>query len=247
MRLPILLGLPLLALACGAQAAETTPQPVKLTLEWNLSIDAQGHVTRLDAVENPRASPLPQVREKLDQAIRGWRFTPGTIDGQGEPTNTLLVVAVALLPQGGDAYRIRVDDARTGGRIAKAVPPHYPYEAVHNYTSGMVVVRAEYDASGRVTSATLEQGAPAAPTSLTKAAIDAVRHWTFQPERVGGRGVAGTDVFPVCFSVMPLGAKPPATNCNWTPPGHAIAIGEGQALALGPATQLLTEVAGQTL
>jgi Gram-negative bacterial TonB protein C-terminal len=246
MRLAICLGFSLCALACHAQAGETAAQTIKLTMEWNLSLDAQGNVVHLDALASRAADQVPQVRERLNLAIPNWKFSPGTVNGKGAATDTVLSVAVALLPQGGDAYRIRVEDARTGGRISKAVAPHYPFDAVHNHTMGMVVMHVSYDANGEVTSVAREPRAPKVSDSLVKATAAAMKQWKFQTERVDGHGVAGTTIAPACFSISDVGSRPPAMNCQWTPPGHT-AISEGQSLALEPAARLLTEIAGHTL
>lgn len=247
MRFTIVLGASLFALAASVQATEPASQTIKLTMEWNLSLDTQGNISRLEAVENRHANKLPQVRERLDHAIHDWKFSPATIDGKAAPTDTVLTVAVALLAQGGDAYRIRIDDARTGGRISKAVPPHYPFEAVRNFTTGMVVMHVNYGADGKVNSAVLEQGAPKVSNSLVKATAVAMKEWTFQTERVDGHGVAGTAVVATCFSLSNPGYRLPAMNCQWIPPGRDAAIGDGLVLALEPAARLLTEIAGHTL
>ena len=150
-----------------------------------------------------------------------------------------------MLPQGGDTYRIRVDDARTGGHILKTVAPHYPHDAVQDHITGIVVMHVSYDADGNVVSAALEPGAPRVSASLVRAAAAAMKQWQFQPERVDGHGVAGTAVVPACFALSDVGWPPPMA-CQWTAPGHA-AISEGQSLALEPAARLLTEIAGHTL
>ena len=40
MRFAIFLGTALCVLGCNAQAGETASQAIKLTMEWNLSLDA---------------------------------------------------------------------------------------------------------------------------------------------------------------------------------------------------------------
>ena len=112
-----------------------------------------------------------------------------------------------------------------------------------------MVVRVAYDSDGKIAATELEQTAHKPPTSLAKAALDSVKHWSLQPELVGGHGVAGTADFPVCFALFDTTARPRAAdlNCGWTPPGHTGALGEGEALAIDSATRLLTEVAGHTL
>jgi protein TonB len=245
MRLAFFMCFSLCAFACNALARESAPQTIRLTMEWNLSLDAQGNITRLDGLQSLKADQVPKVRERLNHAIHSWKFSSGTINGKAAPADTVLSVDIALIPQGSDAYRIRVEDARTGGHISKAVAPHYPHDAVRDHIMGMVVMHVSYDADGNVVSTTLELGAPRVSASLVRAAAAAMKQWQFQPERVDGHGVAGTAVVPTCFTLSDVGWPPPM-NCQWTAPGHT-AISEGQSLALEPAARLLTEIAGQTL
>ncbi len=246
MRLAFYVCISLCAFACNALARESAPQTIKLTMEWNLSLDAQGNITRLDALQSLKADQAPKVRERLNLAIHSWKFSSGAINGIAAPADTVLSVDVALIPQGGTSYRIRVEDARTGAHISKAVAPHYPHDAVLDHITGLVVMHVSYDADGNVVSAVLEPGAPRVSASLVRAAAAAIKQWTFQPERVDGHGVAGTSIVPTCFFLSDAGWPPPAMNCQWTAPGHT-AISEGQSLALEPAARLLTEIAGHTL
>lgn len=232
----------------GAASAGPAGQPIKLSMAWNLSMDAQGHVTQLAAVPNKRGDRVPQIRDRLEGAIREWRFIPGAVNGQAAPTDTLLSITVELEPRGADSYRIIVDDARTGGRIAKTKAPRYPTSAVRNHETGMVVLRVDYDATGTVTAAKLEAGAPRSVDSLAKAAVEAAKAWTFQPEQVGNQGVAGTSVVPICFAMFTVRPRESdLVGCEWTPPGRRAAIGEGEAYAVNPAARLQTDIAGHAL
>jgi TonB family protein len=232
-----------MAFACAAQADEKAAEPVKVYFAWDLSLDARGHVTQLTAIANQRTDRLPQIRERLEQAIRSWDFVSGTLDGHPAPTDTHLSVSVSLLPNDESSFRIVFDDVRTGGRILKGAPMHYPKSAVIEHKTGMVVVRVDYDANGKVASATLDPNSPKAADALVAASIDGVKKWTFQPERVDGHGVPGTQVIPVCYSLSSM----PAPMCKWNPPGKHAAIGEGESLAVNPAAHLATDIVGHAL
>ncbi len=241
-----------LAFACAAHAAEKPAEPIKVSLAWNLSLDAQGHVVQLATIANERADRVPQIRERVEQAIRSWAFVSGTVDGHPAPTETRLSVSISLLPNDENSYRIVFDDVRTGGYILKATPPHYPASAVHDHKTGMVVLRVDYDANGKALSATLDSGAPLVDKRLVNASIEEVtRSWSFQPELVDGHGVPGTQVLPVCYALLEVPAHPNdgdvAQACQWNPPGKHAAIGQGDSLAVNPVAHLVSDIAGHAL
>jgi len=239
-----------LALACAAHASGKASEPIKLTFAWKLSLDADGRVAQLTAIANKRTDRVPQVRERLEQTIRSWAFVSGTVDGRPAPTDTHLSVSISLLPNDENSYRITFDDVRTGGSILHAAPPHYPASAVRDRKTGMVVLRVEYDANGKTSSAVLDPSSPPSDRALVEASIDVVKKsWTFQPELVGGHGVPGTQVLPICYSIfdMPVRSRDPAPGCQWNPPGNHVAIGQGDSLAVNPVAHLLSDVAGHAL
>jgi TonB family protein len=247
MRLHALVSNSILSLAvvfaCAAHAEEKSAEPIKLDFAWDLSLDAQGHVAQLTAIANKRTDRVPQIRERIEQAIRSWAFVSGTVNGQSAPTETRLSVSVSLSPNDENSYRITFDDVRSGGNILKATPPHYPVSAVRERKTGMVVVRVDYDADGKAVSATLDPSSPKAAEVLVAASIDAVKNWTFQPERVDRHGVPGTQVLPLCYALSSM----PAPMCKWNPPGNHAAIGEGESLAVNPVAHLRNDVVGHAL
>ena len=72
------------------------------------------------------------------------------------------------------------------------------------------MLRVDFDAEGRVTSASdvPEMEAAAVDPALTKAALVAVKHWTFRPETVASHGVSGAAFVPVCFRIRD-------EECRW--------------------------------
>ena len=241
-----ILGSALLVLACAASADTRPADPIRLSLSWDMTTDAQGHVTRLDAIKNDRADKVPQIRERLEQAVRGWNFIPGTVNGEPAPSVTRLSLAVSVVPVDDDSVRLRIDSARTGGRTIQMIPPHYPKSAIKEHVTGMVVLRVDYDANGVVTAAVRDPEAPKANQLLVEAAVAAAKQWKFAPELVAGHGVPGSTNLPICFSLhVSRPANPPP--CEWTPKGQPIPLGEGESLAINPVVKLTTEVEGRTL
>lgn len=216
-----------------------------LTHKWNVSLDASGKVTSLA----DHGTLVSAVREPLERAIRGWSFQPGKIDGKPAPTDTALTLDVTFLPTADGKYSVRIDDARTGGTIEAAKRmPIFPRDALRPGLIARVVVKADYDADGRIVAveAQPDQGIHAL-RSLQAATVDAVRHWKVTPERVGGHGVASTVMVPVCYSVAIGNSRPPDFACTWTPPGSKSKIDDGGAFALAPTAKLATDVIGRAL
>lgn len=247
MRPTILVLLGIAAFAPAHAPGGESAEPIQLTLGWTLALDAQGHVERMSAIPNERADRVPQIRTRLEQEIRGWDFVSGTVDGRPAATETVLSATVTLQPAAAESFRVVFDDVRTGGRIAKSVPPKYPLAAVKRHETGMVVLRVDYDADGKVRSARVDPDSPKAPQRLIDASLAAVTQWSFQPERVEGHGVPGTQSLPVCFALSLVGSRHPPPPCAWNPPGRHSPVGEGQSVALNPTARLVNEVVGRAL
>lgn len=71
-------------------------------------------------------------------------------------------------------------------KILKQVAPVYTTEAKEARIAGTVVLRLVVSRTGSVRDVQVVKGLP---KGLTKAAIDAVRQWTFEPSKVGGKPV----------------------------------------------------------
>lgn len=230
----------------GLAFAGKRTRDLHLTQSWQVSLDADGRVTRLDPIDEL----APAVRDPLERAIRGWTFEPGRIEGRPAPTETTLTLDVSFAPGQGDDYSVRIDDARTGGRIVPDISrkgaPRFPREAVKRGLFAMIVVRVDYDVDGRVVAVEPQpQYAINSMRVLEKATAVAVKKWMVAPERVGGRAVASSLLLPVCYTVT--SGRPPEYDCAFTPEGSTARIGEGGAFALESSTQLRSEVIGRTL
>ncbi len=233
------------ALAVAAKSPEPT---LHLSHAWQVSLDANGKVVSLRDSDEL----VPAVREPLEQAIRGWTFEPGRLAGQPAPTETTLSLDVSFVPTADNRYAVRIDDARTGGRIqvdsSRKAPPRFPRDAMKPGLAAMIVVKANYDPSGAIVSVEPQPqlGINAKP-SLEKATVAAVKKWAIVPERVGGQAMASSLLLPVCYMVS-TGSRPPADfACVFTPQGSTSKIAEGGAYALEPAARLRSDVIGRTL
>lgn len=80
--------------------------------------------------------------------------------------------------------------------------PAYPPEAARAREQGIVLVRASIDASGHPDQVGVAQRSGS--RVLDRAAVDAVRQWTFAPAIKNGKAVASTVQVPVEFSLDAL-------------------------------------------
>ena len=221
--------------------ADDAAHPLQLDFGWRVDIDANGRVTKFTPDEQPTLDRIPQLRTRLEAAVREWKFRPATLNGKPAPANTHLHVAATLVPTGGDNYNIRVDHAGTGGGVEHYARVRYPVAAVRNHKTGGVMLRIDYDAEGHVVKAAAADNGVQPNRDLLDASITSARQWLFKPELVDGHPVAGSVFSPFCYSI---GA---AKACNIPVPGHADAMAEGEFLSLDPVAQLETKVDGQFL
>jgi TonB family protein len=200
----------LAALSCcctvNAAVRHDDALPRFVTLTWKLSLDPSGDIAHLELPDDEVGSAL---YAKMEPVVRGWHFTPGKLDGQPAPTNTLLTVVVTFEADGSDGYRVRVVSAKTGGSAKHLVPPKYPGDSIRMGHGGLVLVKMEHDADGRVVSATSVKPKKGGVNDwrLVDASLAAAKQWTFDPETVGGHGVPGSDVMPFCFFLSPVGVQ----------------------------------------
>lgn len=233
------------AFAIPAEAA-TKEGALHLTHEWQVSLDASGNVTSLGDEGKLELA----VREPLERAIRSWSFEPGKIDGKPAPTDTTLTLDVTFVPAADGNYSVRIDDARTGGAIdiekVRNKAPQFPRDMARPGFVGRVVVKADYDADGKIVMVTPQADQSLNATrSLDAATVKAVRQWKVTPERVASHGVAASVMVPVCYTVTT--GYPQDFDCAWTPPGSKSKVDNGEAFASAPIAKLATDVIGRTL
>jgi TonB family protein len=225
-----LLAIPLLALGAGR------PRPVDLTMSWILTLDRTGAIRSMQRTETKNAG----LYQRLENGIRkNWTFAPGKIKGKTGDIQTTLTVHSTLQPIDG-FYFVRVHDASTGARYASTTPAVLPPGAER---AAGVIVDAAYDATGRVTSAKVAASAtPKGDAAAERAAITAVKQWTFEPETLGGKGVAGKVRVPVCVAA-------PATqaSCHFLAPDTEQPMDADRPQSLGSVVRIATDVTAKDL
>lgn len=226
----------LLFVSTAIEAKQSTSMVV--TVSWDISLDADGHVTKLATKDES----MPTLHAPLEKAIRGWHFSPGTINGQPAATESHVQTRLELRLVK-DAYQVWMLGADTGASYGKTPPPEYPDAAAKAWKQGEVVLIVHYNGTGAVTDVAPYEHGPKAYVQLARAAMTAVKNWTFNPEVVGGHPIPGVALVPVCFA-LPRGT-PPA--CQWESPATGRNMNGSQAVALNPAAKLESDVIGRVL
>jgi protein TonB len=71
-------------------------------------------------------------------------------------------------------------------KLVRAAKPVYPPDAMRNFITGDVRITAEVGADGRVGKVTVISG----PAALRAAAIEAMKHYEYEPATKGGKPVS---------------------------------------------------------
>jgi TonB family protein len=230
----------LLSLGSAMAFADSGPsKPVDLSMVWTVDLDAAGAITSLKPAEDRN----PELYRHLEPAVRSWHFTTGKVNGAPAAAETTLTVHLTLEPVA-DGYRVHLRRAETGPTYGTTVPPKYPDGALMSHRGGAVLLLVHYDADGHVIDAEpTDGGEPKPGADIQRAAVVAVKKWTFKPEAIAGHGLAGTAKVPVCFKV-----EPSNLTCRFTDPeSHRVLDDDHGLLALDPVVRLETDVADHTL
>lgn len=232
----------------GAAFAAPSDGVVRVTAEWDMSLDANGAVTALEA----RPGRIKDVLlNTLETAVNSWSFSPGSINGKPAATDTSLWVSISLWPSpDGESYSVKVDKVSTGGGIAKiSKMPHFPRNQVHkarrNKTNPVVVLEVTYDELGKPSKILVAKGSPIKTGLLVSGAIKAVLTWTFKPELVAGHGVEARVLLPFCYAAVSnaLGES----NCSFPSDTGDTSFEPGSSIALESSVSLKSDVIGKTL
>lgn len=86
-------------------------------------------------------------------------------------------------------------------RIIEKVKPHSPEHARRMPQTGVVTLKFQVDAEGRVHQASVMEARPAG--IFDERALAAIAHWRFAPALRQGRPVSTWHILPVRFSLEP--------------------------------------------
>lgn len=111
---------------------------------------------------------------------------------------TLLGVSAPPMPAQQNAP-LRISSVVMRTKLIKAAPPKYPEEARKKNIQGIVTLDIVVGRNGHVKSAKVTDG----PKELTKAAVNAVKHWRYQPTLLKGKPIEVETSVEVGFKLLP--------------------------------------------
>ena len=175
-----------------------------------LSIDPRGTVTNV----TPLRTAPPFTRE-VEDAVARWRFLPATAtiindNGRREARNVASRVLVAahfraptlVTPTLGEPPKDVASPSRDAPFPMSTVEPGYPPQA---HSSGVVMIEALVDETGRVSAAAVLRSAP----PFDAPSLEAARRWRFRPATPAGRAGAAYVYLIFGFPQPVLGTRRP--------------------------------------
>ena len=186
-------------LASGGAFAADAPPPRTFVVSAIATVDATGHVAKLEwrGGDALQALTLP----RLEPVVKAWTFVPASIDGVPAETRTVLSVAMRAQADAGGGLELFVLGAKTGASDAKLTAPRFPSAALRAGDDARVTLELAVNADGTATVADAEIEATGSKSAFLAAAREAAKQWRFIPETVGGHAVPATLSVPVTFCV----------------------------------------------
>jgi protein TonB len=185
---PSAVDVSLVAAAAEAPPAEAapTPEPVSTPEPAPTPEPTPEMSTQPPALEE---TPVPEIAPA--SATPRPNVTHPRHNGRAAPP--------AVLPAAGRSGGAVSGAANSGVRYRSNPKPPYPEEARRLREEGIVLVSVEVGADGLPVEVTLKQSS--GYESLDRAAVEAVKGWTFEPAREGPLPVASRVDVPVRFSL----------------------------------------------
>jgi len=131
---------------------------------------------------------IPLLDQAAIDAVKQWVYEPVIINEKPIPVTFNLTVRFALDTHLQSAkvtnmYTFKLQEGMKAPLRTKYVEPAYPEEAIKAQVQGVVTLEAELDESGNISAVKVTKSIPL----LDRAAVDAVKQWTFDPALVEGK------------------------------------------------------------
>jgi TonB family protein len=216
-----------LAIACATTTAPTrvaAETAVPMFAVVDVDVDATGRVL---AVE-PADAVAGEIAGFLREQVSRWQFEPATVRGEPVPTRTSVTIRLeATGARSGRQLEVRIVGAGTGPRYKVNRAPRYPLAALDRKDSGEVLLRVDFNREGRVTAVAVERSV--GRKYFERAALDAVRDWTFQPERAGDVAIPARVLVPIRFCIQGKPCKSLPETADAPDPSGPRLVGEPAA------------------
>ncbi|MGH8049274.1 MAG: hypothetical protein ACREPB_01290, partial [Arenimonas sp.] len=132
MKKPVLSAVIALSTVCAMptwakKQTDPVPEATSFRLDYHLVLTADGSIEIL----KPQKEGISKLlADNVEKQIRSWKFTPGSLNGVLQRTESNLSLTLDAKAEVGGNYQIRIVDARTGAWTAPGtmVQPKYPFE-----------------------------------------------------------------------------------------------------------------------
>ncbi|HEX3902658.1 MAG TPA: energy transducer TonB [Polyangia bacterium] len=167
---------------------------------------ADSAVTAAAAPAKRTAPPRPRINLRHREVALVSDSAPGEPPATSDAPSPVSSVLAPTAAPAASLVRARVSEAPSVGKVVSAEPryrtnprPDYPVPCKRRREEGIVLLNVAVHADGLPAAISLNRssGYPL----LDRAALDAVRRWTFEPGRAAGVPVSSTVVVPVRFSL----------------------------------------------
>lgn len=173
-------------------------------VRFRLVVGPDGKIRDLEPLPHQNSALVNEVLQR----VATWQFATAVRDGKPVEAETTLYVRVDGERQQDGEYSMQIADAGVGPRARLRVVPNYPERALRAGRTGSVLVEARVDAEGRVVSA--EAVREVSDRTFIPAALQAVKKWQFEPERIDGVAQAATVTIPISFAIAGMPEPVPA-------------------------------------
>jgi len=201
-----------------AHRASAPPAPATVELEVEVVAPKPDPIAEaLPAAPVPPVRAVPATLRRSRSSAPRREVAPVDDTVATEPSEVAEAVAPSApavaapptlvpAPAAGPAVLARSSPALSVGRLVSATPryrvnppPDYPLPCRHRHEEGTVLVDVVVQPSGLPSTISLHQSS--GHPLLDRAALEAVRGWSFEPARAAGVPVASSVVVPVRFSL----------------------------------------------
>lgn len=197
----LLAGSVLLAHAATAHAEKKAAVEGSFMLGYQLVLAADGSIEALVLQSNVASTELAG---NLEKQIRSWSYSPGQINGQAARTETNLWIYVNATPTPDGNYSVRIVHASTGAAARGGMaPPKYPAQQLRMGREAVLRLLVSYDGAGNVVKVERPGEKIRGLAPFEQASFAAAKNWHFEPEKIGGVGVAGQAIVPIKYCIPP--------------------------------------------
>jgi hypothetical protein len=183
-------------------AASADKKVITSYVYCDLVLAADDSTEKLDAKDK---TLKPALTDALDKSIRSWKFKPGSFEGVPQRTESALCLNIEATLREDNKYDLAIVDASTGAiGMSSITLPKYPAESLRLDHEAVLCMQIDYDVDGNVVKVDragdrLSEKQERALKPFVLASVAAAQKWRINPEKVGGKGIAGSVIIPVQF------------------------------------------------